>query len=129
MIFFPVAIRMGFGNEELMTAVVMRCSPTTSIQTGEINVILTTNDSLHRLPFCLPKCHVELKVFRRLHMKNFKNLILITQIAFQMISPILIGVFIGIYLDCWLNTSPVLVIIFMVLRRRQIGRASCRERV
>ena len=29
MIFFPVAIRMGFGNEELMAAVVMRCSPTT----------------------------------------------------------------------------------------------------
>lgn len=48
-------------------------------------------------------------------MKNFKNLTLITQIAFQMISPILIGVFIGIYLDRWLNTSPVLVIIFMVL--------------
>ena len=42
-------------------------------------------------------------------MKNFKNLTLITQIAFQ------IGVFIGIYLDRWLNTSPVLVIIFMVL--------------
>lgn len=48
-------------------------------------------------------------------MKGLKNLALVTQIAISMISPIFLGLLIGNYLDKKLNTSPILVIIFMVL--------------
>ena len=45
----------------------------------------------------------------------FKNLSLISQIGFSMITPILLGVFIGQQLDKWLNTNSFFVITLIIL--------------
>lgn len=44
-----------------------------------------------------------------------KNLVLITQLAFSIVSPILLGLFIGSLLDKWLNLNGIFSIILMLL--------------
>lgn len=45
----------------------------------------------------------------------FRNLSLISQIGLSMITPILLGVFIGQHLDRWLNTKSFFVITLIIL--------------
>ena len=45
----------------------------------------------------------------------FKNLTLISQIGISMITPILLGVFIGQLLDQWLGTESFFVITLIIL--------------
>lgn len=47
--------------------------------------------------------------------KGMENVILITQVGINMVTPILLGLYIGKKLDGWLNTSPLLLLIFVVL--------------
>ncbi|MBC8590087.1 AtpZ/AtpI family protein [Wansuia hejianensis] len=44
-----------------------------------------------------------------------KNITLITQIGFSIITPILIGVYIGKTIDDWIGTKGVFMIIFILL--------------
>lgn len=46
---------------------------------------------------------------------TLKNLTLISQIGISIITPILLGVFIGQLLDKWVNTKGVFMIIFIIL--------------
>ncbi len=48
-------------------------------------------------------------------MKGLKNLALVSQIGFTIITPILLGVYIGTKLDKWLKTSAVFLTIFIVM--------------
>lgn len=47
--------------------------------------------------------------------KLIRALSLVTQLAVSMLVPILLCLFIGIVLDRWLNTSPLFIIIFILL--------------
>lgn len=47
--------------------------------------------------------------------KGMENVVLITQVGINMVTPILLGLYIGKKLDGWLNTSPFLLLIFVVL--------------
>ncbi len=47
--------------------------------------------------------------------KGFQNIVLITQIGFSIVTPILIGVFLGKIVDKWLNTQGIFTIIFIIL--------------
>lgn len=44
-----------------------------------------------------------------------KNLALITQVGLSIITPILLGVFLGNQLDKWLKTQSVFTIIFIII--------------
>jgi len=44
-----------------------------------------------------------------------KNLALISQIGISMISPILLGIYIGGLLDKWIGTSGIFMIIFIII--------------
>lgn len=44
-----------------------------------------------------------------------KNLALISQIGISMVTPILIGVFIGGWIDKWAGTDSVFMLIFLLL--------------
>lgn len=46
---------------------------------------------------------------------TLKNLALISQIGISIITPILLGVFIGQFVDKWLKTEGIFVIIFIIL--------------
>lgn len=48
-------------------------------------------------------------------MKGLKNLALVSQIGFTIITPILLGVYIGTKLDKWLKTSAIFLTIFIVM--------------
>ena len=48
-------------------------------------------------------------------MKGLKNLALVSQIGFTIITPILLGVYIGTKLDKWLKPSAVFLTIFIVM--------------
>lgn len=47
--------------------------------------------------------------------KALKNLAYLTQIAFVMITPILLGVYIGNYIDEKLGTEPIIMLICVIL--------------
>jgi ATP synthase protein I len=47
--------------------------------------------------------------------KGMENVVLITQVGINMVTPILLGLYIGKKLDGWLNTSPFLLLTFLVL--------------
>ncbi len=47
--------------------------------------------------------------------KGMENVVLITQVGINMVTPILLGLYIGKKLDGWLNTSPFLLLKFLVL--------------
>ncbi len=44
-----------------------------------------------------------------------KNLILISQVAYSMLAPILLGLFIGNLLDKWLNLNGIFLFIFLIM--------------
>lgn len=46
---------------------------------------------------------------------TLKNLTLISQIGISVITPILLGVFIGQLIDKWVGTQGIFVIIFIIL--------------
>lgn len=46
---------------------------------------------------------------------TLKNLTLISQIGISIVTPILLGVFIGQLLDKWIGTKSIFVIIFIIL--------------
>ena len=46
---------------------------------------------------------------------TLKNLTLISQIGISVITPILLGVFIGQLIDNWVGTQGIFVIIFIIL--------------
>jgi len=46
---------------------------------------------------------------------TLKNLTLISQVGISIITPILLGVFIGQLLDKWIGTKSIFVIIFIIL--------------
>ena len=48
-------------------------------------------------------------------MQALKNLALVSQIGFTIITPILLGVYIGTKLDKWLKTSAIFLTIFIVM--------------
>ena len=47
--------------------------------------------------------------------KAMKWMTLLSQIGITMIANILVALFIGKYLDQWLNTSPLFLLLFMVI--------------
>ncbi len=48
-------------------------------------------------------------------MKKYKNLVFLMQIGINMCLPILVGVFLGNWLDGYFGTTPVLLIICIVV--------------
>ena len=44
-----------------------------------------------------------------------KNLALISQVGISMVTPILLGVYIGQWIDRWVGTNGLFMIIFMIL--------------
>ena len=46
---------------------------------------------------------------------TFKNISLISQIGISMITPILLGVFIGGWIDKWAGTNGVFMLIFILI--------------
>lgn len=47
--------------------------------------------------------------------KGLENVALITQVGISMVTPILLGLYIGKKLDGWLNTSPLFLLILIIL--------------
>ena len=47
--------------------------------------------------------------------KGLENLALITQVGISMVTPILVGLYIGKKLDDWLNKSPLFLLIFIII--------------
>ncbi len=47
--------------------------------------------------------------------KGLENVALITQVGISMVTPILLGLYIGKKLDGWLKTSPLFLLIFIIL--------------
>jgi ATP synthase protein I len=56
-----------------------------------------------------------LKDKRKRRNELIKGLSLISQIAFSIIACIVIGIFLGSFLDRWLGTSPWLLLVFSLL--------------
>ena len=52
---------------------------------------------------------------RRERAKQLGSVILVSQLGLTMVGSILLGLLIGFYLDKWLNTKPVFIIIFILL--------------
>ena len=47
--------------------------------------------------------------------KGLENFALITQVGISMVTPILVGLYIGKKLDDWLNKSPLFLLIFIII--------------
>ena len=47
--------------------------------------------------------------------KGLENFALITQVGISMVTPILVGLYIGKKLDEWLNKSPLFLLIFIII--------------
>lgn len=52
---------------------------------------------------------------RRERAKQLGSVILVSQLGLTMVGSILLGLLIGFYLDKWLDTKPVFIIIFILL--------------